>query len=167
MDDNSRNDHEKLFDVTPYLKLVIDKDGRWFQNGSEIIHPEIYKYFNELLEKTSDGEYRIRMNNEVCRVEVEDAPFVVQAVREVEKATICIHLNDGSEEPFNPELFWIGKDNVPYCHVKNGSFHARFSRPAYYALAPYIVADADERNFFLHINGQRTPIRDSRPPLNS
>src|SRR5208283_5709193 len=100
MDDSSRNNDEKLVDVTTYLKLVIDKDGRWFQNGSEIIHPEIYKYFNGLLEKTSDVEYRIRMNNEVCRVEVEDAPFVVQAVHEVENATICIHLNDGSEEPF-------------------------------------------------------------------
>jgi hypothetical protein len=166
MDDSSRNSHEKLVDVTPYLKLVIDKDGRWFQNGSEIIHPEIYKYFNGLLKKTSDAEYQIRMNNEVCRVEVEDAPFVVQAVHEVGKTTICIHLNDGSEEPFNPELFWIGKDNVPYCHVKNGSFHARFSRPAYYALTPYIVADSDEQNFFLHIDGHRTPIKNSRPPLN-
>ncbi len=167
MDDSSRNNDEKLVDVTPYLKLVIDKDGRWFQNGSEIIHPEIYKYFNGLLEKATDSEYRIRMNNEICRVEVEDAPFVVQAVHEVEKATICIRLNDGSEEPFRPELFWIGKDNVPYCHVKNGSFHARFSRPAYYALAPYIVADADERNFFLHIDGQRTLINNSQPTLKS
>ncbi len=165
MDDISKDHDEKLIDVTPFLKLVIDKEGRWFQNGSEIIHPEIYKYFNGLLEKINEAEYRIRMNNEVCRVEVEDAPFVVQALHEVEKATIHIHLNDGSEEPFRPELFWIGKDNVPYCHVKNGSFHARFLRQAYYALIPYIVADTDERNFFLHINGQRTPINNSQPAL--
>ncbi len=150
-------------DVTPYLKLVIDKDGRWFQNGAEIIHPEIYKYFNELLEKTSDGGYRIRRGHEYCSVEVEDAPFVVQTVDQIGKGKVCIHLNDGSAEPLKPEWFWIGRDNVPYCRVKNGSFHARFSRPAYYALARHIVADEDERNFFLHIDGQRTPISTSEP----
>ena len=149
-------------DVTPYLKLVIEKDGRWFQNGVEIIHPEIYKYFNELLEKTADGGYQIRSGNEFCSVEVEDAPFVVQAVSEVEDGKIYIRLNDGSDEPLKPEWFWIGRDNVPYCLIKSGSFHARFSRPAYYTLARHIVADEEGQNFFLHIDGRRTAISNSK-----
>lgn len=150
-------------DVTPYLKLVIDKDGRWFQNGAEIIHPEIYKYFNALLEKTADGGYQIRRDNEFCGVEVEDAPFVVQTIGEVENGKIYMHLNDGSDERLKPEWFWIGKDNVPYCLIKKGSFHARFSRPAYYALARHIVADEDGQNFFLYIDGQRAPIGNAQP----
>src|SRR4030042_4546514 len=66
MDDPTRNGQQNMRNVTPYLKLVIDKDGRWFQNGAEIINPEIYKYFNELLEKTSDGGYQIRSGHEFC-----------------------------------------------------------------------------------------------------
>jgi uncharacterized protein len=163
MDDPSRNGQKNMRDVTPYLKLVIDKEGRWFQNGAEIIHPEIYKHFNELLEKTADGGYQIRSGNEFCGVEVEDAPFVVQAVSEVEEGKIYMRLNDGSDEPLKPEWFWIGRDNVPYCLIKNGSFHARFSRPAYYALARHIVADEEGQNFVLHIDGRRTAISDSQP----
>ncbi len=163
MDDPSRNGQQNMRDVTPYLKLVIDKDGRWFQNGTEIIHPEIYKYFNQLLEKTADGGYQIRRGHEFCSVEVEDAPYVVQAVDEVEKSKVYIRLNDGSDELLKPEWFWIGRDNVPYCLIKNGSFHARFSRPAYYALARHIVADEEGQNFFLHIDGRRTAIGNSQP----
>src|SRR4030042_6401885 len=80
MDDPTRNGQQNMRDVTPYLKLVIDKDGRWFQNGAEIINPEIYRYFCQSLEKTDDGRYRIRCDREICRVEVEDAPFVVVRV---------------------------------------------------------------------------------------
>jgi len=163
MDNTSGKGQQNMRDVTPYLRLVIDKDGRWFQNGAEIIHPEIYKYFNELLEKTADGDYQIRHGHEFCSVEVEDAPFVVKAVDEVEKGKIYMRLNDGSDEPLNPEWLWIGRDNVPYCLIKNGSFHARFSRPAYYALARHIVADDEGQNFFLCIDGQRAPIGNAQP----
>ncbi len=165
MDERSKSDADNLIDVTPFLKLLIDKDGRWFQNGAEIIHPEIYKYFSASLEKTSVGEYRIRINNEVCRVEVEDAPFVVQSITETQKDKIYLRLNDSSEEPLNPEWFWIGKDNIPYCLIKEARFHARFSRPAYYALTNYIIASPDQQRFFLQLNGQSTLIETCRPEL--
>ncbi len=31
MDGCSTDGNGEIFDVSPYLKLVIDKDGRWFQ----------------------------------------------------------------------------------------------------------------------------------------
>ena len=65
---------------------------------------------------------RIRHGHEFCSVEVEDAPFVVQAIHEAEKDKIYIHLNDGSDEPLKPEWFWIGKDNIPYCLIKTARF---------------------------------------------
>src|SRR5208283_3610871 len=117
--------------------------------GAEIIHPEIYRLFTGMLEKTADGGYRVRFGGEVCRVEVEDAPFVVQGVDKEAEGSIVIQLNDGSREPLDPEHFWIGSANVPYCKIKGGEFHARFSRPAYYQVARYIISDEDERVFFL------------------
>jgi hypothetical protein len=152
------SENGQVFDASPYLKLFIDKDGRWFQNGAEIIHPEIYKQFNQMLERLSHGEYRVRMGNEICRVEVEDAPFVIMRVSQDDRGRILMELNDGGSETLDPEHLWISQDNVPYCRVKGDSFHARFSRPAYYQLAKFIVTD-DEKDFFLLIEGRRTKIK--------
>jgi hypothetical protein len=160
MTEHSTNDNGEIFDVSPYLKLVIDKDGRWFQNGAEIIHPEIYRMFADMLEKTPDGGYMVRFGKEACRVEVQDAPFVVQRVDAEAEGRIIIQLNDGSRERLDPERFWIGKENVPYCRIKDGMFHARFSRPAYYQLAPYIIPGEEEKTFFLLIDGKRTKIKE-------
>jgi len=149
----------EVFDASPYLKLVIDKDGRWFQNGAEIIHPEIYRLFNQLLEKAPGGGYLVRMGQEICKVEVEDAPFVVRRLIEDDHDQFLLELNDGTQERFDPKSFWIGGQNIPYSRVKNGVFHARFSRPAYYQLARYIVTDENEKEFFLLLDGKRVPIK--------
>jgi len=159
MSEPASDEEQRLFDVTPYLRLVIDKDGRWFQNGAEIVQPEIYRYFCQSLEKTKDGGYRIRCDREVCRVEVEDAPFVVLRVRPDDRHGLRIELNDGTQEPFQPERFWIGAGNVPYVQIKGGAFHARFSRPAYYQLAEHINADEEKGTFFFLLNGKRTPVK--------
>ncbi len=150
---------EEVFDVTPYLKLFIDKEGRWFQNGAEIIHRRIYLHFNQCLEKTPDGAYQIRWGREICRVQVEDAPFVVERLLDGGPNGLRISLNDGTDEPFDPDFFWIGEENVPYITVKRGSFHARFSRPAYHELAKYIDSDAKEETFYIVIQGKRSPIK--------
>jgi uncharacterized protein len=164
MEESSGMASEQIFDASPYLRLFIDKEGRWFQNGAEIIHHRIYRQFNEMLEKSPDGEYRVRLGRETCRVEVEDAPFVVLRVLESPVHDLSIELNDGTVEAFVPEHFWIGDAHVPYTTVKNGGFHARFSRPAYYQLAPFIVADEAEKEFFLNINGQRLPVKTQTSP---
>jgi hypothetical protein len=153
----SDNSEKTVFDASPYLKLFIDKDGRWFQNGAEITHPEVYRQFNGMLERDCIGGYRVRMGPEICAVEVEDAPFVVQRVWEDELGAVQMELNDGSHEAFDPKVFWIGDDNVPYSYVKQENFHARFSRPAYYQIARYIV-QGGETEFFFMIRGTRTPI---------
>jgi hypothetical protein len=161
MTDFSTQDQEEVLDWTPHLKLFIDKDGAWFQNGAQIVHPEIYLLFNQILEKDLDGGYQVRLGGEVCRVQVEDAPFVVQRVEEDERDRLYIELNDKTRELFDPERFWIGEKNVPYIKVKNGSFHARFSRPAYYQLAEHIVADEREESFFFMFHGNRVPVKRS------
>jgi uncharacterized protein len=148
---------DMTFDVSPYLKLFIDKDGRWFQNGKEIIHTGIYRMFNSLLEKTPNGEYQIRKGQEICRVEVEDAPFLVTRLDQQPNSDVCISLNDGSCEQFDADHLWIASTNIPYCLVKKGLFHARFSRPAYYQLAAFIVEDCGE--FFFVLGEKRFAVQ--------
>lgn len=135
------------FDATPYLKLNIDKEGHWFQNGAEIIHPGIYELFCAALENTGDGGFQIRIGNQICRVEVEDSPFVVRNVLEDDNGGILIRLNDRTVESFDPESFWINAEGIPYCRVKDQIFTARVLRPAYYALARHIVEENDSYYF--------------------
>ncbi len=158
MTESPTNSEDSVFDATPYLKLVIDRDGRWFQNGAEIIHPQIYATFCQALERTDDDGYRIRIGKETCRVEVEDAPFVVQRIFSGDADRLFIQLNDGTTEVFEPENFWIGERNIPYTVVKQGLFHARLSRPAYYELAKYVIVEEDEQAFFL-LDGRRTRVK--------
>jgi uncharacterized protein len=152
-------DVNEVFDVSPYLKLFIDKDGKWFQNGAEIIHPGIYKQFCGLLRKGPDGGYFVKMGREVCRVEVEDAPFVIFSVVEDQDNGLSILLNDGTSERLNPELLVIGAGNVPYCDVKNGFFAARFSRNAYYQLAEHIESNEDGSHFCLVVGSRKYPVK--------
>jgi uncharacterized protein len=146
----------EIFDCSPYLKLFIDKEGNWFQNGAEIIHREIYLQFNQMLEKDAGGEYFVKLGREICKVEVEDAPFVVKGLQ-TKPGELWIELNDGTTEKFDPALFWMNEDNVPYTSVKESKFHARFLRPAYYQMASYIVSDNDA-DFFIKIGAKSYPI---------
>ena len=117
MTESSNDTDLKVFDASPYLRLVIDKEGRWFQNGAEIIHPQIYAMFNSMLEKRGDGGYQVRMGREICAVEVEDAPFVVMRVIDDDPEVLRVELNDGSREEFNPDLFWIGDHHIPHMYL--------------------------------------------------
>lgn len=152
------NNEKSVFDATPHLKLFIDKEGRWFQNGAEIIHPQIYRLFCENLTKKPDGTYQLSLGREVCDVEVEDAPFVVLRIHKTEQGPITIELSDGTQEEFIPGNFWIGADNKPYCLVKEGRFHAGFSRPAYYQIAHYIEEAETTGEFIFNINGEKTSV---------
>lgn len=147
------------FDVTPYLDLFIDNEGKWYQNGLEIIHPGVKKQFSDALEKTPGGGYRIRIGREICDVLVEDTPFVIIGISEGGDGEVGLRLNDGSDEMFQPATFWISDSNIPYSMVKNGRFPARFSRPAYYEIAKLIVFDENTQSFSIVLNGKSWPIR--------
>ena len=112
-----------------------------------------------MLEKTSDGEYQVKLGREICRVKVEDAPFVVHRVTEQAEGLLALDLNDGTIERFAPERFWIGDENVPYTDVKEGAFHARFTRAAYYQIARYITFDDVEDRYYFTVGTSRIPVK--------
>ncbi len=147
-----------VFDSTKYLKLEIDKDGRWFQNGAEISHPGIRSQFFQALVKTQDGGYQVRIGREVCSVIVHDAPFVVRTVDVSADGNLLLKLSDDTIETLEPGLLWIGEGNVPYVTVKAGAFHARFSRPAYYELAKCLLCDENDGKYYFSTSSGRHEI---------
>ncbi|MGB9699510.1 MAG: hypothetical protein ACPL5I_09005 [Thermodesulfobacteriota bacterium] len=144
--------------------LRIDKEGRWFFQEEEITHWRTYLLFNRNLIRDENGKLKVRIGQEECPVEPEDAPFVVKSLDfnlgpDGELKSITLILNDESREELNPETLFIGRENVLYCLVRKQTFTARFSRNAYQLLFPFIHHAAEENRFFLVIDGQKYELR--------
>jgi hypothetical protein len=127
-------------DVTESCKISIDKDGKWFYHGQEIVNPLVLEYFCNALEKDEQGRYRIVLEQEMCYLEVEDTPFVVATLRGEPETGLSVLLNTGLLYELNPETICIGDNNVMYCTLPHG-MKVRFSRAAYYILALMMEED--------------------------
>ena len=147
---------------TPPCNISIDKEGRWFHKGVEMIHREFIRLFYQHMTLDSLGRYVIRLGGDCCYVEVEDAPFVVRRVvfgdsDQANSSRFILFLSDDSREGLWPDTLYVGPDNVLYCRVKNRTFPARFGRPAYYQLTECI--EEENGKYFLPLNGEKYIIR--------
>jgi hypothetical protein len=145
----------------PPCFIRIDKDGKWYHRGAEMIHRPFIRLFYQNLKRDEEGRYIIEWNGERCYLEVEDTPFVVRTISQEQDAAgdrrFMLTLTDDSDEPLAPETLFVGKENVLYCLVRGGEFRARFSRPAYYELARHIVEK--DNGYALALNGKLYGIR--------
>lgn len=156
MDSKGIKEKESMRDVTPWCRISIDREGRWFYDGQEIVNPGVLQAFHQALERCGDGRYRIVLNQEICYVEVEDTPFVVLSVRGDKTQGFTLILNSGHVHALDPATLCIGKDNIMYARLANG-MPVRLSRPAYYILATAMEEDPDGK-IFLQVGQQRYPI---------
>ena len=134
--------HTKLRDVTSGCAIRIDKDGRWYYEGREIINHQILTAFCDALEEDGDGRFRLVIEPEVCYVEVEDTPFVVSSIRGDTDNGLFVLLNPAAVHKLDPLTLSIGEDNVLYCTLPDG-MRVRFSRAAYYTLALMMEEDTE------------------------
>ena len=134
--------------------LYLNKEGRWYHEGIEITHEKTCSLFYRHLSKEGDGRYYIRIGNEIAKVAIEDAPYVVRSVHVSKdpKGTISDYkllLSDGSQELLDPRTLFVGKRNVLYCRVKDGNHLARFSRPAYQLLCSHLQYDEENDRYWI------------------
>jgi len=147
-------------DIPPCL-IYIDKEGRWYHKGTEMIRRDLIRLFYRSIEFDPRGRYFINWNGQRCYLEVEDTAFVVRRVvyeedRESGYGRYILNLSDDSIEDLSPETLFVGADNVLYCRVKKSVFPARFNRAAYYQLAMCI--EESRGAYFLPLNGKRYEI---------
>jgi hypothetical protein len=147
----------KMHELPPCL-IFINKEGRWYHKGAEMIHKDVIRLFYKHMELDSQGRYVINWNGQRCWVDVEDTAFVVRRITfndgtQAHNARYLLHLSDDTREPLAPDTLFVGQDNVLYCKVKNRSFPARFVRAAYYQLAEYIEKEGEI--YYLPLNGEK------------
>lgn len=98
----------------------------------------------------------LEIGPERAPIDVDDTPYVVVDV-DVEGGTARIRLNDQSVEELDAASLQVGANEVLYCGVKGGAERARFLRPAYYQLVPFI-AESEAGRFELRLAGTAHPV---------
>ena len=146
--------------IAPCL-IHIDKEGRWFHKGVEMIRREFVRSFYQQMELDDAGRYIIFWGGKHCYVDVVDTAFVVKRLSYLseesgKRARFMVSLSDDTEEELIPGTLYLGEENVLYCRVKGGDFPARFNRAAYYQLAAHIEEEGGD--FVLPVNGKKFKI---------
>jgi uncharacterized protein len=144
--------------------IKIDKDGIWYYRGAHMFRKDILCIFFENLNVDDEGRYFVKLNEEICYLDVEDTAFVITTVSKTKDPADCLErlevlLNDDSKEILNLSTLAVGRDNVMYCRVKDGIFAARFVRKSYYQLAEFIEQDGPNDDFYILLNGEKHFIR--------
>lgn len=145
----------------PPCMIYVDKEGAWFHNGAPIIRRELVLLFYQALHLDEQGRYIIKLKDQVCRLEVEDTPFVVlrtvfvPACGDGKTDRFVLHLIDNTKEDLDPDTLSIGHNHVLYCKIRGKNFTARFSRPGYYQLAQHIQKEPDTDRYFISLNHKK------------
>ncbi len=129
-----------------YVDIAIDRDGRWFHEGSEIKRHELVSLFAGLLRRERDGCYYLVTPVEKVEVDVALHPLmVVDATPMIaqEEQVLALVLNTGgvfrldADTGLQPEARAAG---ASYVNLPNG-LTALFTRAAWYRLVE--LADED------------------------
>jgi hypothetical protein len=137
-------------------KIRFGRDGRWYSDDEPITNERIADLFSKHVVRQPDGSYQIEIGWDKAAIEVEDTPYVVERVDPTGEGGFVVELNDESREPLDLDSLAISDDNVLYCHLAGRGERARFLRPAYYQLAPYIQESAGR--FVIRAAGREHPI---------
>lgn len=148
-------------DNLPPCLIHVDKEGKFWHLGAEMIHAGINRLLTDHVELDDKGRYIISYQGQRCFVEVEDTLFVITTLKEElfnngKIKELTVSLNDGSDEILDPSTISQSHDNVLYARVKEGRFPARFLRSSYYQLAEFV--EEKEECFVLSVGGRDYPI---------
>jgi len=145
-------------------RYQVDRDGRIFHDGTEIVDPALLRFFLRAMTPAEDGRGLVLCQGEWNWFEASDTPFVVQRLRLavegglLQAVELCFP--GDYREPLDPRTLETERDLL-FCRVRGGAFRARFGRVAMQQLAPFLV-DGGEGSALL-LGGARHPVRGGAP----
>ncbi|HYB42027.1 MAG TPA: hypothetical protein VEL75_09680 [Candidatus Methylomirabilis sp.] len=141
-------------------RYQVDRDGRIFHDGTEIVDPAVLRFFLRAMTPADGGRCLVLCQGERNWFEAADTPFVVQRLRlETERpalGAVELVFPGDYREPLDPATLETERDLL-FCRVRGGAFRARFGRVAVQQLAPFLL-DTGEGPVLL-LGGGRHPIR--------
>ncbi len=146
--------------------LRIDRDGRWYANGLQVVHEKIFDLFCKSLIR-ENGTYFIRIGEQINPVIVEDVPFSVRGlyVENTEDGNDIIRLllNDGRTIDLDPVTLRAVDEMSVYCGIPGTNMEAKFSKDALPMFSRYLEQDDTSGGYYLEINGNRYDLFNENP----
>ena len=153
-----------MADPVREYRYEVDRDGRIFHDGTEIVDPAVLRFFLRAMTRTEDGRCLVLCQGERNWFDAPDTPFVIQRLRLTVEAGrllgVELVLPGDYREPFDPRGLETERDLL-FCRVRGGAFRARFGRVAVQQLAPFLV-DTGEGSALL-LGGARHPVKSGAP----
>ena len=148
-------------------RYQVDRDGRIFHDGTEIVDPAVLRFFLRAMTSTEDGRWLVLCQGERNWFEAPDTPFVIQRLRlTVERGLLQdveLCFPGDYREPLDPRTLETERDLL-FCRVRGGAFRAGFGRVAVQQLAPFLSNAGD--GAALVLDGARYPLRPGAVPSN-
>jgi hypothetical protein len=137
--------------------IRLDKNLRWWHDDEPIEHPRIIELFNTSLVLDEGGRYQLRIGQDWCFIQVEDAAYEVRTVDVTPDEHVSIRLSDRTAEALDPDTLSLGPDGVFSCRVKRGRAKARFSRDAHYQFGE-LLEEGEGGRLFLQVGQRRLAL---------
>ena len=134
-----------------------DAEGRWYQDGIPLEHPNLVRAFDRWIERAEDGRYCLKNDINWAYVTIEGAPLFVRSIA-IEPEGMRLRLSDEREELLDVETLRLGPDGALYCDARGGTMPARFDRHAMFQLEP--VLGEDDGGLYIEVAGRR-----AHPPV--
>ena len=113
------------FPLTRETKIVVDRDGRFWNEGSLIVHEALSRSLAGWLDVDPEsGRYILRNDINWAFITVDDAPLIARAAA-VDGERVLLSLSDGTTEPLDVETLRLEPGDVPYCDVRGGKLPAK------------------------------------------
>ena len=143
----------------------VDREGRMFHDGTEIVDPATLRFFLLALQRTREGRWLALCQGERNWFEPYDTPFVVQRLglelADGRLRSVDLHFAGDYREPLDPATLQHDGARL-FCRIRKGAFTARFGRTATQQIAPWLGDDGSGPAITL--DGRRCALGAVQPP---
>ena len=141
------------------VPLRIDKEGRWFHDGSPFRHVRLADVFSAGLDLHPEtGEAIVRVADRFCYIECAGTPFLVTQLNAAVTPAQAT-LNSGEVRGLKGAVFFEFEHHLAV-EWSDGRW-ARLSRGVYARLADHLESHGGD--YVIVLAGQRYPIRQTGP----
>lgn len=125
--------------------IILNREGIWIADGTEITHEPTRKLFARSLKKDEQG-YFLHIGRETKRIQVQDTAYFVQRISGNPDQGVEVGLSDETQEKLDPSSLSYRPGRLT-CRIKEGSEEAKFLRNPYFDLLRFL--QEDEESYFL------------------
>jgi hypothetical protein len=142
----------------------VDREGRIFHDGTEIVDPQVLRFFLRAMKRTPEGRYLVLCQGEHNWFEPDDTAFVVQRLRLDAGAgglrAVELRFAGDYRESLDPATLAVEEEQLT-CRIRKGGLTARFGRVAMQQLAPFLMEE--DGRVVLSLDGVSHPVPRREP----